>query len=200
MIETIRRVVTGETEDGRGVFTHVEEVVPLILGQSRWFGVWGWDEPPTFPYRSTEPYVARSAFPDPTGRGVRINVVEFPPGSGVAERTGSGSLDMASAEEWQRLVQAQPHGHLLDPETGMHSTDSVDIGIVLSGEVWVEQDEGEVALRPGDVYVQNGATHAWRNRSEEPCMVVFILMSYGGRTAERRLPDGARRADLPEAR
>lgn len=181
----IRRVVTGEDEDGRSVFTHVEDVAPLMLGQTRWFGVWGWDEPPSFPHHSDEAYVPRSAFPAPDGRGLRINAIEFPPGAGVADATGSAALEVSTADAWKRLLEAQAHGHVIDLETGMHATDTVDIGIVISGEVCVEQDDGEVVLRPGDVYVQNGATHAWRNRSSEPCLTVFLLMSAGGRAAAR---------------
>jgi mannose-6-phosphate isomerase-like protein (cupin superfamily) len=195
MIDKVRRVITGEAE-GHGVFTHIEEVLPLMLGGTRWYGVWGWDEPPSFPYHSTEPYVPRSAFPSPEGHGLRINVVEFPAGAGVAEGDNGVGGDLSSAEAWKRLVEAQPHGHILDTKTGMHSTDSVDIGFVLSGELCVEQDDGEVVLRPGDVYVQNGATHAWRNRSSEPCLVAFLLMSFGGRTTPRGLPDGATLAEL----
>ena len=167
-----------------------------MLGASRWYGVWGWDEPPSFPYHSTDPYVPRSAFPSPEGRGLRINVVEFPPGAGVADGDEGVALDLSSAEAWRRLVEAQPHGHILDARTGMHSTDSIDIGFVLSGELCVEQDEREVTLRPGDVYVQNGATHAWRNRSAEPCVAAFLLMSFGGRTAPRAISEGADRADV----
>jgi mannose-6-phosphate isomerase-like protein (cupin superfamily) len=177
VIERIRRVVAAETEDGEGVFTHDEEVAPVVMGEARWYGVWGWDDPPELPYHSTEPYAPRSSFPDPEGRGLRLNVMTFPPGSGVAERSGSNQSDTARSEEWARLSSAQPYGHVVDPETGLHRTDSVDIGIVLSGEIVCEQDDREVTLRPGDFYVQYGAPHAWRNRTDEPCTMVFILTS-----------------------
>jgi mannose-6-phosphate isomerase-like protein (cupin superfamily) len=177
VIERIRRVVTGETEDGKSVFTHVEEVTPILMGETRWYGVWGWDEPPALPYHSAEPYSPRSAFPDPEGHGLRLNVITFPPGTGVVERSGSAQTDTATSAEWKRLSEAQPYGHVVDPETGMHSTDSVDIGIVISGEVCIEQDDGEHTLRPGDFYIQNGAAHAWRNRTDEPCTMALVLMS-----------------------
>ena len=39
----------------------------------------------------------------------------------------------------------------------MHTTQTVDYGIVLEGEVWLEVDDGkEVHLKPHDVVVQNG--------------------------------------------
>jgi hypothetical protein len=60
---------------------------------------------------------------------------------------------------------------------GMHATDSVDYGVVLSGEIWLELDDGaEVRLGPGDVVVQNGTRHAWHTRAVEPCVVFFVLV------------------------
>ena len=51
----------------------------------------------------------------------------------------------------------------------MHTTDTVDIDVVISGEVDLELDDGsEVHLRPGDCVIQNGTRHAWRNRTSEP--------------------------------
>jgi len=48
---------------------------------------------------------------------------------------------------------------------------------VLSGEVWLELDDGaEVHLRPGDCVIQNGTRHAWRNRSTEPCVIAVALV------------------------
>ena len=169
-------MVTGETDDGKGIFTHVEDVPPILMGETRWYGVWG-DAAPSLPHRSDAPYLPRSAFPDPDGAGLRLNVITFPSGSGVVERTGSAQSDTATSAEWKRLSEAQPYGHVVDPETGMHSTDSVDIGIVISGEVCIAQDDGEVTLRAGDFYIQNGAPHAWRNRSDAPCTLALVLMS-----------------------
>ena len=62
-------------------------------------------------------------------------------------------------------------------DPGMHTTRTIDYGIVLSGEIYLELDEGEVHLTPGDVVVQRGTRHAWRNRSAEPCKIAFVLIS-----------------------
>ena len=59
---------------------------------------------------------------------------------------------------------------------GFHKTDSIDYAIVLSGEIWALMDEGEVLLKTGDVLVQRGTNHAWSNRTEQPCCVVFVLI------------------------
>jgi uncharacterized cupin superfamily protein len=47
---------------------------------------------------------------------------------------------------------------VLEPENpGMHTTDTVDFDVVMSGEVYLELDDGsEVLLKAGDCVVQNG--------------------------------------------
>ncbi len=58
-----------------------------------------------------------------------------------------------------------------------HRTDSIDYGIVISGEVELELDDGRVTrLGPGDIVVQRGTIHLWRNPSTtEVCRIVFVL-------------------------
>jgi mannose-6-phosphate isomerase-like protein (cupin superfamily) len=69
-------------------------------------------------------------------------------------------------------------GEVLEPDhPGMHRTDTIDYEVVISGEVWLELDDGqEVHLKPGDTVVQNGTRHAWRNKSSEPCVLAVTLI------------------------
>lgn len=62
-------------------------------------------------------------------------------------------------------------------ESPMHRTNSLDYGIVLSGTLQLELDDGSVTtLEPGSIVVQRGTMHLWRNPSEsEPCRIVFVL-------------------------
>ena len=64
-----------------------------------------------------------------------------------------------------------------------HRTDSLDYGIVLSGEIDMQLDEGEVHLKAGDVVVQRGTLHNWVNRGTEPCVIAFILIATEGGAA-----------------
>jgi hypothetical protein len=176
MALSVRRVVTGQRTDGTSVFTHVEEVAPIDMGGGMsWYGVWGWEEMPILPHHDPETYQPRSTFPAPGG--MRVNTVVFPPGYGVRAPGVKPEARPSPPEEYRRLSAAQSPGGQHDPATGMHSTNSIDFGFVVSGEICLEQEDGsEVALRPGDVYVQNGAVHAWRNRSSEPAAICFLLL------------------------
>lgn len=62
-------------------------------------------------------------------------------------------------------------------ESPMHRTNSIDYGIVISGQLELELDDGEkTLLNPGDVVVQRGTMHLWRNPSTtEICRIVFVL-------------------------
>ena len=168
----VRRVVTGQKSDGASVFTHVEDVegMPKANGLI-WYGVWGWQQMPTLPYATTEPFDANSVFPAPGG--VRINTAVFPPGFGHAEAAESPQ----SSDDAYAKLEAGSGGLRHGEGRGMHVTDSVDLGFVISGEIVTIQGDGsEVTLRPGDVYVQNGAMHAWRNDRDQPCMITFVVM------------------------
>lgn len=62
-----------------------------------------------------------------------------------------------------RFVDMEPGA--LSP---MHRTVSLDYGVVIEGEVELLLDSGETrVLRRGDVAIQRGTMHAWRNLSSE---------------------------------
>jgi uncharacterized cupin superfamily protein len=68
----------------------------------------------------------------------------------------------------------------------MHTTPTIDFEVVLSGEVWLELDDGvEVHLKPGDCVVQNGTRRAWRNHGTDVARLAVFLI-------------GARHAGFPE--
>jgi len=60
---------------------------------------------------------------------------------------------------------------------GMHASESVDYIIVVEGQIWLELDDNaEVVLSAGDVLVQNGTRHGWRNRGEVNAVVAVVLL------------------------
>jgi quercetin dioxygenase-like cupin family protein len=60
----------------------------------------------------------------------------------------------------------------------MHRSYSIDYGIILEGELEMELDGGEVVpLKAGDIVVQRGTNHLWRNPSpDRSCRIAFILL------------------------
>ena len=72
-----------------------------------------------------------------------------------------------------RIVDMLPGG-----SSPMHRSNSIDYGIILSGRVELEVDDGiKTLLGPGDIVVQRGTVHLWRNPSTtETCRIAFVLI------------------------
>ena len=58
----------------------------------------------------------------------------------------------------------------------MHRTDTIDYALLLDGELTLVTDAGETLLRPGDVVVQQHASHGWINRGDTPARMVVVLI------------------------
>jgi quercetin dioxygenase-like cupin family protein len=60
----------------------------------------------------------------------------------------------------------------------MHRTQSLDYGVVISGSIVLELDDGaQVTLNAGDVLVQRGTIHNWINPGDQPCTIAFVLVA-----------------------
>jgi hypothetical protein len=128
--------------------------------------------PPPLPQPETEAAPPRMPVPPAPGQ-TRLMIVTFPPDSLYA---GPG-FDPAAADAEQREF-IPGLAELFEPEApGMHRTDTVDYDIVLDGEIWLELDDGATThLRAGDVVVQCGGRHAWRNFGDQTATMCFVLI------------------------
>ena len=108
----------------------------------------------------------------PAAGGTRLMMVRFPPDAVMMR----ADFDAAAfGAEFGRLVPGLAETFELE-HPGKHTTDSIDYDVVLEGEIVIEFDDGlEVALHPHDVVVQHGTRHAWRNRSDKPAKMLFVL-------------------------
>jgi quercetin dioxygenase-like cupin family protein len=62
-------------------------------------------------------------------------------------------------------------------QSPMHRTNSIDYGIVLSGEIELELDDGaKRTVREGGIIIQRGTNHLWRNITDKPTRIAFILI------------------------
>jgi mannose-6-phosphate isomerase-like protein (cupin superfamily) len=67
--------------------------------------------------------------------------------------------------------------HMEAENPGMHTTQTIDVDIVMRGEIWMEVDHGrEVHLKPATVVIQNGTRHRWHNRTDTPTVVLSVIV------------------------
>jgi mannose-6-phosphate isomerase-like protein (cupin superfamily) len=164
----VRCVITGRDATGKSVVARDELVPPKSILGYEFHRVWGSDAAPTLPSDGSTP-VPRMYFPLPGGYRFGYSVIPFYNDSIPPEQF------LAALPQMQEMVPGL--ADVLEPEhPGMHTTDTVDFVVVLSGEVWLELDDGkEILLHAGDCVVQNGTRHAWHNRSNEKCVIVVCL-------------------------
>ena len=166
-----RRVVTGH-RNGKAVFASDEEVAPLTMAMlpgAEFHRLWGGDGAPTFPDDGAPP--AQPQYFPPVG-GYRFGVFTLPP-AGDAGPAIDPTQGVAEVEA--KLPGLLAYMESDDP--GMHTTDTIDFEVVLSGEVELELDDGATKrMRAGDTIVQNGTRHRWRNPGSVPAVLaVFIV-------------------------
>lgn len=170
----IRRVVTGHDTKGKAVFVSDETVAPVtlaLLPGSEFHRLWGHDSTVSFPDDGSTPNAERYF---PPVRGTRFGFFNIPPDGGAG---APPDLDIgaALAEFDQKLPGMSEYLDVDDP--GMHTTATVDYGVVMSGEATLELDDGaKVTLRAGDTYVQNGTRHRWSNVGDVPAVIAIMLV------------------------
>jgi hypothetical protein len=168
-----RRIVTGQRADGKSVVVSDEVVqakeVTLLPG-STFTQLWGSDECVQLPSDGTQPEWTTFFPPE---RGFRFLLWTVPP-----EGTQlPADIDVAAAfEELQRDLPGLVEFNEPD-QPGMHTTHTVDLDVVISGELWLELDDGaEVHLKAGDTVIQNGTRHAWHNKTSEVTTMLTALV------------------------
>jgi len=72
-------------------------------------------------------------------------------------------------------------------EIEIHSTQTVDYMVVISGELTLVLADREITLAPGDVAVQLAAPHGWANRGDEECVAMAVLLTAEGASEEGKI-------------
>jgi hypothetical protein len=155
MLEPPRRIVTGHDATGKSVFLSDAPKLPFPDApvHAKYYEIWNTTRDPEIieaaPQR--EP-TDRPRTTGPGANGSVIRIIDFLPGFTPQHRR--------------------------DPtRPGMHRTETIDYAICLQGEIWALLDDSETCMKPGDILVQRGTDHAWRNRSQDICRMAFVLVS-----------------------
>ena len=167
-----RRIITG-LRDGRSVLV-ADELRPGIALTSipgfHFNEIWTTESTARHPAPITH---TPSGGWLPSAGGTQFQIVVFPPDAVL----GQPDFDPVAAAEEQRRLFPGVASHFDPDHPGMHATPTVDYAIMLQGRIILELDDGaSLTLAPGDVVVQNGARHAWRNPGDAPATLAFILV------------------------
>ena len=175
MLGTAKRYVTGENAEGRSTLVECGLSPAILADEATGEG-------------AAEIWVAR-AVPESIGNiadhaagGIKLT----PPPGGLSARLfavapGEGPpADFGAAREAARAAYAaiEGEGALIDSprHPAMHRTETLDLVVVVQGELTLILDDGEAVLRPGDTVIQCGTAHAWENRGEDLAVGFVVLI------------------------
>jgi hypothetical protein len=148
------------------------------MPQTPFVSVWGADQPLTVAPGFSLPETSVDFLPAPGGLRVSEFAVLPKEDAGRVEDSEVELVDMIpEGPETERAASLVRAVQFINRPPGLHQTDTVDLVMIKSGEMHMLLDGGvEILLRAGDWVVQNGAPHAWDNRSSSPCVAVLIMI------------------------
>ena len=167
----VRRLITIDGPDGKSFALSDAIVGNLLLDPARpGFSsarVWATDATPA--RAKTAQWVAnlpRSL--EPPRNGMVFHVYAIPPDAGWM-----GTVNEAAVRAYFAAA-GSPQACRFGPDARhpyMQQTRTLDLCVVIAGEVTLVLDTEEVALAARDTIVQRGTCHAWSNRSQAPCII-----------------------------
>jgi mannose-6-phosphate isomerase-like protein (cupin superfamily) len=162
----MKLVVTGRDRSGKSTFAR--DGAPLrtidFQGVSGFEELWVTKE--GAPLGDADGIV--DGFPFFPGPGdTRFRIVRLSPG--YLDRAGEGAATVPELEA---------------DAPGMHTTDSIDFVVILSGRVVLELDDGEKrTLGAGDCVVQRTTRHRWIPLGSDPLVMAVVMLGTAPREA-----------------
>ncbi len=173
MVKPVRRIVAGVGDEGKAQVLSDGPSPDVGLDPARpGFAatrLWITDSSPAKVKGLRETlHMPHSIEPPPGGTVCRV--VEFPPEASLRGKV--------SAAEVQAYFEAMGSPGAMTggpgaPHPYMQRTATLDFCYILEGEIILVLDTEEVHLKEGDTVVQRGTNHAWSNRFDRPCRILF---------------------------
>jgi hypothetical protein len=173
----VRRIVTVDGADDRSFALSDGPVDDVLRDPARpGFAstrVWATDRTPAVAL-TAQAVAALPGLLEPPSRGALFRIVTVPPDSAWSAK--------ASPQAAREFFVAAGAEHIWRGAGAMHpylqQSSTLDLCVVLEGELHLILDTAQVSLRAGDSIVQRGTRHAWSNRSNRPA--VLAISSHDG--------------------
>lgn len=185
-MKTIRRVVTGNDQQGRSgvLFDSAAPNVNVgaIAASAGMTDIWVFKECPAVIDGDRDDGNLLFSF-DPPSTGGHLRIVQ----SASKPEDYDAPSDRSAVPLHEPRQRANSHtmdrGGQNAYSSPIHKSQTVDYGVLMEGSRTLILDDGERVLQPGDVVVQLGNWHGWTNPHAESLMA-FIMM--GAAVAQTR--------------
>jgi hypothetical protein len=177
-IRPIRRVVTGNDAQGRSRVLY-DSAAPRVKASAFKKGtgmtdIWMFESAPA-PVTGERDDGDLPFHFEPPENGGRLRIVQSDARPAVYDKTRDEHLTLEHPPKkteggtWER-------GRQNLYTTRIHKSETLDYGILVSGERILVTDAGEHLLEPGDVCIQVGSWHAW-SETAKGSQMAFVMMA-----------------------
>lgn len=169
----MKRYVMGNRDDGTADVLFEDDLDPHLI-PLRPREIWLNTATPADLSHSGDPVAEQIVAHEPPDGGAIFRVLVFP------SKQDTPNL---SAEDMVKYHQSIHSAHIPSLEylrsaknVSMHKTDTLNYFVLIEGEIWALTEGKDVLLRAGDVIVQLGCMHGWRNDSDKRAVLVAVLI------------------------
>ena len=168
-----KKYVMGVKADGKADVLSEQDITvlptaaPGLVGMDLWLN----RETPADLSDATDPVAGKPMTHEPPDGGAVFRVLEFMPGN---QHTQEVMQALHASIDSVHVPTEEEFAELKHPS--MHKTDTLNYFVLMTGQLWALTEGRDVLLMPGDVLVQRGCMHGWRNDGTEVARLVCVLI------------------------
>ncbi|MCZ4516914.1 cupin domain-containing protein [Rhodococcus ruber] len=171
----MKRYVMGARSDGTSdvLIEDSYDVLSVIIpGQASAKDVWVSSETPA-DVSGIEDTVSDTLVHEPPDTGSIFRVLKVEPGE-----KNEGNVDELLAMHDTLASDVVPDREYLQSakHPSMHRTNTLNYMVLVSGQLTALTENRDVVLQPGDLLVQKGCMHGWRNDGDETAVLVAAMI------------------------
>jgi hypothetical protein len=169
----MKRYVMANRADGLADVVFEDDLEPHFK-TNRFRELWLNTETPAELKGRTDPVADQAMVHEPPDGGAVFRMLVFPPRS---------QEPVLTPEQMVALHKTIHSAHIPSVEylrtakdLSMHRTDTLNYFVLTEGEIWSLSEGKDVLLKAGDVLIQTGCMHGWRNDSDKRAVLAAVLI------------------------
>src|SRR5512147_2032585 len=169
----MKRYVMANRADGLADVVFEDDLEPHFA-TNRFRELWLNRETPADLSDPADPVADQKMIHEPPDGGALFRMLVFPPKGQTPSITPQQMIEMHKQIHSVHIPSVEYLRTAKDPT--MHRTDTLNYFVLTEGELWALSEGKDVLLKAGDVLVQKGCMHGWRNDSDKRAVLAAILV------------------------
>lgn len=173
----MKRYVMANRADGLADVVF-EDDLEANFATNRFRELWLNTETPADQSDPRDPVADQAMIHEPPDGGAVFRMLVFPPKHEAVTPTPEQMIEMHKTIHSAHIpsleyLRAAKH-------VTMHRTDTLNYFVLTEGELWSLSEGKDVLLKAGDVMIQRGCMHGWRNDSDRRAVLAAVLIDAKG--------------------